>query len=168
VGIDVRTPTSDLLDAHPELTCVHLQFRSLGGLSSFDGPIRTLKCVDDTLLLAELVAKPGDGAVLVVDGEASPRCALIGDRHASTAAANGWAGVVVYGMARDVAGLRDVRLGVRALGAVPRRSGKTGRGEIDVPVTFGGVVFEPGGWVWADLDGIVAASADWVAQRRSR
>lgn len=59
-------------------------------------------------------------------------------------------------------------IGVKALGVVPRRSGKTGRGEIDVPVTFGGVTFLPGGTLWADEDGVVVAPPGFsVAQRWS-
>lgn len=158
----IEIATCDLLDDHPELACTQIQFRDLGGRRRFGGPIRTLKCVDDTKLLAEIVAGPGEGAVLVVDGEGSPRCALIGDNHAARAAANGWAGVLVYGMARDSVGLGRVDLGVKALGVVPRRSGKTGRGEIDVPVTFGGVTFQPGGRLWADEDGVVVAPPEWA------
>lgn len=161
-------PTADLLDAHPELGCAQLQFRSFGRRPAFHGRIRTLKCVDDTLLLSQIVATPGDQAVLVIDGEASPRCALIGDRHAGVAAQNGWAGMVIYGMARDTEGLASVDIGIRALGAVPRRSGKSGRGEIDVPVTFGGLTFEPGGWAWVDADGVIAASAAWIRRQAQR
>ncbi|MGE0220625.1 ribonuclease E activity regulator RraA [Mycolicibacterium sp.] len=155
--------TSDLLDAHPELGCCQVQFRQFGGRREFSGPIRTLKCVDDTALLRDVLGGPGDGAVLVVDGEASPRCALIGDRHAAMAAANGWSGVVIYGMARDAAALAAVDLGVKALGTVPRRSGKTGRGYLDIPLTFGAVQFHPGGVLWSDDDGIVVAPAGWSA-----
>lgn len=161
--IDPDIATCDLLDRFPELACTEIQFRDLGGRRRFSGPIRTLKCVDDTKLLAGIVAEPGEGAVLVVDGEASPRCALIGDRHATRAAENGWAGVLVYGMARDGTGLGAVDIGVKSLGVVPRRSGKTGRGEIDVPVTFGGVTFHPGGHLWADEDGVVVAAPGWSA-----
>ncbi|MFD2420108.1 ribonuclease E activity regulator RraA [Amycolatopsis pigmentata] len=163
MNVETGMATCDLLDLHPELACTEVQFRDLGGRRRFGGRIRTLKCVDDTKLLAEVLAGPGEGCVLVVDGEASPRCALIGDRHAGTAARNGWTGVLVYGMARDSVGLGAVDIGVKALGVVPRRSGKTGRGEIDVPVTFGGVTFLPGGTLWADEDGVVVAPPGFSA-----
>lgn len=162
MNLETDIATCDLLDRHPELACTEMQFRDLGGQRRFSGRIRTLKCVDDTKLLAQVLAEPGEGGVLVVDGEASPRCALIGDRHAGTAARNGWKGVVVYGMARDSVGLGAVDIGVKVLGVVPRRSGKTGRGEIDVPVTFGGVTFVPGGRLWADEDGVIVAPPEWA------
>ncbi len=157
--------TADVLDAHPELACVQTQFESYGGRARFSGPIRTLKCLEDTQLLMELVRTPGNGSVLVVDGEGSRRTALIGENHATTAAEQGWAGLVINGMARDTAGLASVNLGVRALGSVPRRSLRTGRGYVDIPVTFAGVDFEPGGWLWSDEDGIVVAPSGWSADQ---
>ncbi|NUP80307.1 MAG: S-adenosylmethionine--2-demethylmenaquinone methyltransferase, partial [Nonomuraea sp.] len=50
---------------------------------------------------------------------------------------------------------RELDLGVKALGSNPRKSGKTGAGERDVPVTFGGVTFRPGAELFADDDGIL-------------
>ena len=44
---------------------------------------------------------------------------------------------------------------MKALGTNPRRSAKTGAGEIDVPVTFGGTVFVPRHYLYSDEDGIV-------------
>lgn len=159
--IPVGTPTTDISDAHPSLHICETQFIQYGGRRAFGGRIRTLKCLDDTALLMQVLDQPGGGAVLVVDGEASLRCALLGDRHAGMAASNGWSGVVVFGAVRDAVGLGSLDLGVKALGATPRRSGKTELGAIDVPVRFGTAVFEPGGYLWSDDDGIVVAPAGW-------
>lgn len=59
---------------------------------------------------------------------------------------------------RDVAALRNLDLGVKALGANPRKCAKGGVGEVDVPVTFGGAQFRPGAWLYGDEDGIVLAA----------
>ena len=59
------------------------------------------------------------------------------------------------GAVRDVAALRELDLGLKALGANPRRSGKTGAGLRDVPVSFGGATFVPGDEVTADDVGVV-------------
>ena len=56
---------------------------------------------------------------------------------------------------RDVAVLRTLGLGIKALGSNPRKSGKTGAGERDVPVGFGGITVRPGDVVSSDDDGIV-------------
>jgi regulator of ribonuclease activity A len=92
---------------------------------------------------------------LVVDAGGSFECALLGDNIASLALASGWAGVVVNGCVRDSVSLDELGLGVKALGTNPRPSRKEGVGEIDVPVTFGGVRFEPGAELYADEDGLV-------------
>lgn len=159
--IPVGTPTTDVSDAHPQLQICGLQFTQYGGRSRFGGRIRTLKCLEDTALMMQVLDGPGDGAVLVVDGEASLGTALLGDRHGGMAVANGWAGLVINGAVRDTAGLCDLDLGVKALGVTPRRSGKTELGAIDIPVRFGGAEFVPGGFLWSDEDGIVVAPPGW-------
>jgi len=93
--------------------------------------------------------------VLVVDGGGSLHSALVGDLIAGSARDSGWAGLVVHGAVRDSAALAGIDLGIKALGTNPRKSGKTGAGAIDVPVTFGGITFQPGDVLHADDDGIV-------------
>ncbi len=73
---------------------------------------------------------------------------------------NGWSGVVINGAVRDVAALRALDLGAKALGSNPRKSAKDGAGEVDVPVSFGGVEFRPGDWLYSDEDGIVVAERE--------
>ena len=59
------------------------------------------------------------------------------------------------GAVRDTAALAGMPLGVKALGSNPRKSAKTGAGDRDVPVTFGGTTFRPGDQLWSDDDGVV-------------
>jgi regulator of ribonuclease activity A len=56
---------------------------------------------------------------------------------------------------RDRAEIAVCKIGVKAIGHVPRKSDKRGVGAADVPVTFAGVTFRPGDQLFADLDGIV-------------
>jgi regulator of ribonuclease activity A len=49
-----------------------------------------------------------------------------------------------------------LRLASRLLGPT-RKSAKTGAGQRDVPVSFGGVTFTPGDHVYSDADGILVA-----------
>ena len=74
--------------------------------------------------------------------------------------ANGWSGLILHGAVRDAATLRTLDIGIKALGTNPRKSSKTGAGERDVVVSFGGVNFAPGEIVFSDEDGIVVVAAD--------
>ncbi len=150
------TATADLVDEYgAELRVCDVQFRQFGGRRVFAGPVRTVSCHEDNGLLRDLVRTPGAGAVLVVDGGGSLHAALVGDIIAGSAYASGWAGLIVHGAVRDSATLAGIDLGIKALGANPRKGGKTGAGAIDVPVAFGGVTFQPGDVLHADDDGIV-------------
>ncbi|SCG76521.1 regulator of ribonuclease activity A [Micromonospora echinaurantiaca] len=152
-----QTPaTADLYDRYGDrLGSCDTQLRQFGGVRAFGGPAVTVRCFEDNALVKAVVSEPGEGRVLVVDGGGSLHTALMGDLIAATAAENGWAGVVINGAVRDVAALHTLPLGIKALGANPRKSAKTGAGERDVPVSFGNCVFEPGAQVHSDDDGIV-------------
>jgi regulator of ribonuclease activity A len=153
---DGLTSTSDLCDVHEEaLRSCDTQFRQFAARSEFSGIAVTIKCHEDNVLIKATVAEPGAGRVLVVDGDGSLHCALVGDDMAGTAAANGWAGLIVYGAVRDADALSGVDIGLKALGTNPRRSNKAGQGERDVPITIGGALFRPGDLVVSDSDGIV-------------
>lgn len=148
--------TADLVDRFEAViqSCA-VQFRDLGGRPRFHGPIRTVRCHEDNARLKSMLSTPGDGAVLVIDGGGSLRTALVGDVIAGLAVKNGWAGLVVHGPIRDSAAIATLDLGIKALGTNPLKSGKTGAGETDVPVSFGGCTFTPGHWLYADEDGVV-------------
>jgi regulator of ribonuclease activity A len=153
--------TADLVDAYGERAAVcETVFRQFGGVRSFTGAIATVRCHEDNVLVRQRAGEPGEGRVLVVDGGGSLRCALVGDNIAALALTNGWAGLVINGCVRDSATLAGVALGVTALGTHPRASGKLGDGEVDAPVTFGGVTFRPGARISVDEDGVVVIDAD--------
>jgi regulator of ribonuclease activity A len=151
----VAISTADLVDAFPDdaQTC-NLPLRQFGGRTAFSGRIATVRCNEDNAILRAALTEPGEGRVLVVDGGGSRHCALLGDNVAELARSNGWAGLVINGCVRDVAALRNCEVGITALSSSPRRPGKTGAGERDVPVTFGGATFRPGHEVHSDEDGV--------------
>ncbi|MFS0712725.1 ribonuclease E activity regulator RraA [Microbacterium sp. 2P01SA-2] len=152
----MTTATADLYDERgDELDSLGVQLLDLGGRTAFEGPIRTVRCHRDNALVKHVLATPGDGAVLVVDGGGSLESALVGDLIAASAVENGWAGIIVNGAIRDRAAIASLDLGVKALGSNPRKSSKDGVGDVDVPVTVGGVVFTPRRHVWADADGVL-------------
>jgi regulator of ribonuclease activity A len=158
VTIEPRA-TADLVDEiGPDVRSCDLQLTQYGGRSQFAGPISTVRCFQDNALLKSVLSEPGNGGVLVIDGDGSLHTALVGDLIAGLGRDNGWAGLIVNGAVRDAATLRTLDIGIKALGTNPRKSTKTGAGQRDMPVTFGGVTFTPGETAYADDDGIVVVS----------
>jgi len=139
------------------LRVVTPMFQRYGGRSSFSGEIVTLKIFEDNSLVRTAFAENGKGKVLVIDGGGSLRCALVGDQLAILAEKNGWEGVVVYGCIRDSADINGIDIGVRALNTHPQKSIKKDVGDRDIAVTFGGVTFNPGDWLYADEDGVLVS-----------
>lgn len=148
--------TADLHDAHPEKVCaVAAQLRAFGTRRRFHGPAETLRVHDDNALVRATLGDEGAGRVLVIDGRASHRVALIGDRLAALGRDQGWSGAVVWGCIRDAAVIDTLDFGIRALGTTPIRSGKNRWGERGVPVTFGDVTIAPGDHLYVDEDGVL-------------
>lgn len=157
---DLPTPpaTADICDDHDdEVTVLDGGFQSLGGRHAMAGTAVTLKLFEDNSLVREAVAEDGTGKVLVIDAGGGRRRAVVGDQLAAKAAANGWSGILVYGVVRDRAILRETDLAVHALGTNPRKTEKRGVGDRDVVVSFGGATIRPGDWICADLDGVLVA-----------
>ena len=114
-----------------------------------------MRCLDDNTPVKAAVESFGAGRVLVVDGGASLRRALLGGNLAASAAKNGWAGVLVHGAVRDLEELRAAAVGIFALGHVPMPTERREPGLADLPVQIEGVWIRPGDWLYADEDGVV-------------
>lgn len=153
-----KLATADVCDAlGDDVQPVPVAFNSYGGRADFAGPAITLKTLDDNSVLKDLVKTAGEDRVIVVDGGGSTRTALLGGNLAADAAANGWAGILIYGCVRDLHELAVEDVGIMALGTCPRKSVKQGRGALDAELAIGGVVIKPGYWVIADQDGVVVS-----------
>ena len=151
--------TTDLCDEHPDaVRVVEPLFTNYGGKVCFGGEIVTVKCHEDNSVVKETAGTPGHGKVMVVDGGASMRRALLGDMVAENAVTNGWAGFIIYGCIRDVDAIGSLDIGVQALGTIPLKTDKRGIGDRNVVVTFGGVTFHPGEFVYADNNGIIVSA----------
>ena len=82
----------------------------------------------------------------------------MGDLIAASAVENGWSGVLINGAVRDVDEIAGMRLGVKALNATPMKTERKGVGDTDLAVSFAGVEFIPGHFVYADNNGVIVAS----------
>ena len=151
--------TPDLCDQYPELVrVVEPMLSNFGGREQFCGQVTTIKFFEDNSLVKQLVGTSGEGSVIVVDAGGSLRRACLGDMLAEQAASNGWAGLIIYGCIRDVDQIRATDIGVQALGVHPMKTDKKGVGELNIPVTFGGVTFAPKDYVYADNNGIILSA----------
>lgn len=168
--MSVEFVTCDILDDHPQDDIQVMSpsldgksFKSYGARKSFSGQVVTVKCFEDNSRVKELLATDGTGKVLVVDGGASMRCALMGDLIAESAVKNHWNGVVIYGCVRDVDAITSLDLGVHALAAIPQKSHRKGLGEVDVTLSFGSITIKSGDYIYADNNGILIAKENYLA-----
>ena len=159
--IGIATPklaTADVCDALGDAVFViPLAFADYGGRRDFAGPAVTIRALDNNSKLKNLVATPGEGRVIVVDGGGSMRSALLGGNLAADASKNGWAGIIINGCVRDLHEIRREDIGIKALGSCPRKSVKAGCGDMDIDLAIGGIVIRPGYWIIADSDGVVVS-----------
>lgn len=152
--------TADLCDAHADqLQIARPEFQVYGGRRQFGGLIHTVQVFKDNVLVRRQLEKTVADAVLVIDGGGSLECALVGDILAGMAVKNGWQGIVVNGCIRDAAAIAALSIGIRALNTHPLKSGKRGTGQESLPVTFAGVTFRPGEYLYADEDGLVVSAS---------
>ena len=153
--------TADLCDEFAaDIQVADPIFRIYGGRRNFGGQVVTVRVFEDNPLIRSALEEAGSRRVLVVDGGASQRCALLGGNIARLASENGWSGVVINGCIRDRAEVDATDIGVRALNTCPRKSRKQGLGDKGVDLFFAGMDVRPGDYIFADEDGIVVSGRD--------
>ena len=105
-------------------------------------------------------AKPGD--VVVIDTSGSQRNAVLGDLVTNKARHRGIAGFIVDGLVRDLPGLREVGLPVFARGVTPFGPLHRGPGELNYPISCGGIVVKAGDIIVADHNGVVVVHKEFA------
>ena len=150
--------TADLYDKYGDDLKVALPiFKDYGAKRIFHGPISTVKAYEDNSLVRTALEEPGEGRILIVDGDESLRCAMLGDMLAKLGMENGWSGIIVFGCIRDADVIATIDIGVKALNTNPRKSLKQGLGDRDISVSFAGITFNVGEYVYADTDGVIVS-----------
>lgn len=115
-----------------------------------------------TFLRALEFCRPGD--VLLIDAGGDIANAVIGGILTLAAAKMGVAGIVIDGAIRDVAEIRSRDFPVYARGVTHRGPYKDGPGEINVPISIGGMVVNPGDILMGDQDGLLAIPPEDAAE----
>lgn len=152
--------TSDIMDKYPgyeDVRVCEIAFTDYGARNAFHGQVETIATYENNTEIRKVLEGDGTGKVLVVDGRGSLRHALCGGNVALLAAKNNWAGVIFYGCVRDIHEIRTAETGIKAIGTNPRPPKKGELGGIGVPVSFGGVIFKRGEYVYADEDGVIVS-----------
>jgi regulator of ribonuclease activity A len=156
--VEIETlSTADLSDSYPDAQVCTLSFVQYGKTRRFFGPIRAANFGGELVVLGELLRQKASGEILVVDANGRLDFALLGDRLASSAIENGWGGVIINGAVRDVGILANLNLGIKALGACPRRAPLSGRISTPNSVSFGNTTFRSGDWLYSDDDGLIVS-----------
>ena len=165
VARDFTTP--DLSDGTPEASALSYQFQHYGLRERFFGQVETIACFEDNSRVAEAVAEPGEGRVLVVDGQGSLERSLLGDNLAKKASDNGWAGLVIIGAIRDVEIIDTIDIGVKALGVIPVKTEKQDRGDRHIELLLRQVTVRPGDWLYADRNGVLVSPEKLIPEKPS-
>ena len=152
--------TPDLSDAYPDVRALAPILKNLGGKKTFWGIIETLQCPDDNSFVKELLNSEGNGRVLVVDANGISTVALLGDMIAEAGVKNNWSGIVINGYVRDIDILGTLDIGVQALGTMPIRSEKKNQGQLGIDITFGGLTFSRGNYIYADNNGLLLSKEE--------
>jgi regulator of RNase E activity RraA len=124
------------------------------------GPAVTVKArPGDNLVSFKAIelAQPGD--VIVISGAFDMTYSLWGGVMSAMAKAKGIAGMVTDGLVRDVAQTREIGFPVFAIGLTPTGPTKEGIGQLNTPVSCGGVIVHPGDIIVGDEDGVVVVHA---------
>ena len=100
------------------------------------------------------MAQPGD--VIVLANKGSMSRALCGEIMSSYAKARGLAGIIIDGCVRDSYTLSQMDFPVYAKGVTPNGPYKNGPGEMNFPVSFAGIIINPGDIIVGDSDGLIA------------
>ena len=149
--------TPHLSDSMERLYAGGPQLRPMHKGGTLAGPAFTVKTAPgDNLLVHKAldIAQPGD--VIVVDAGGFADHAIIGELMAARAKQRRIAGLVIWGAIRDSAELAAGDYPVFACAVTHRGPYKNGPGEINVPITMGGMPVNPGDIIVGDADGLVA------------
>lgn len=151
--------TADFCDNQPErVSVLGPGYSSYGGVAACRGEIQTIRLNQNNADLVTLLRdEPGQGKVVVVDSDQT-YYAIVGEMLMQFAETNGYAGIIVNGYIRDTEQIKGIPVALYALGTCPRKSIPVTQGERDIPLSFGGVDFRPGEFVYADSDGIIVTA----------
>ena len=154
-------PVANVSDCMSRMTAGGPGLRPLHASGSMSGAAFTIRTrPGDNLMIHKALLMAGPGDVLVVDAGGDLTNALVGEMMLSHAIKIGVTGVVINGAVRDYGWIKTGNFPVFAAGITHRGPYKDGPGEINVPISIGGMVIEPGDLIVGDDDGFLCVPFD--------
>lgn len=154
--------TPDISDVLNRMYAMCCDIHNLANDQPVVGPAVTVKVFPgDNLMVHKALDLVEPGDVIVVDASGNQNNAVIGDLVASKAKHRGASGFIIDGLIRDLPEVQKVGLPVFARGVSPIGPLHRGPGEINFPVSCGGIVVQPGDIIAADESGVVVVRQDF-------
>ena len=150
---------ADLCDDNQdkEIQVLSPEFKNYGGLKKCSGEIVTLKLDKSNWELLDILKnEDGKGRIIVVDN-AKYFYGVVGDKLMAFAKENNWQGMIINGYVRDVAYTKDINVALYAIGTCPLRNFEKTNSSRGMQLSFGGVTFHDGDYLYADADGIIVS-----------
>lgn len=157
-------PVANVSDCMSRMEAGGASLRPMHAGGVLAGPAFTVKTrPGDNLMVHKALAMAQAGDVIVVDAGGDLTNAIIGEIMTATAQRKGLAGIIIHGAIRDSGEIAQANFPVYAAGVTHRGPYKDGPGEINVPVSFGGMVIQPGDLILGDEDGCLCIPRGEVA-----
>jgi RraA family protein len=153
-------PVASISDSMQRMPAAGAALRPMHREGVLCGPAFTVRTrPGDNLMMHMALNLAQEGDVIVVDAGGDLTNAITGERMLAYCVARKFAGVIIYGAVRDYGWIRRQDMPVFACGVTHRGPYKDGPGEINVPVSLGGMVVHPGDAIVGDEDGVVCVPA---------
>lgn len=157
--------TADLADKYSDTEGFGVAnpiFKNYGRRKRFSGPISTVKVHEDNLVFKAMLEEARAGSVIVVDGGASVKYALMDDSLARLAMTKHIAGIIINGAVRSVEHLANFDIAILALASCPVKAPTIGKGESDIVVDFASISWQPNHYAYGDVDGVIVSPASLI------
>ena len=148
-------PVANIADTMNRTSCIGGKIRPYNTQPLIGSAFTVKTRPGDNLLLNKAIEMASPGDVIVVDAQGDTNNALMGELMAIWAQNRGIAGFVLDGAIRDAGFIKQMTMPVYAAGVTPAGPYKDGPGEINTPISVGGVTVRPGDILIGDDDGIV-------------
>lgn len=157
--------TADLCDDNKDkkIQVLSSEFKNYGGLKKCAGEIVTVKLDKSNWRLLEMLRdEDGQGKVVVVDN-AQYFYGVVGDKLMAFAKNNNWKAIILNGYVRDVAHTKNIEVGLYAIGTCPLRNFEKTNSSRGDQLSFGGVTFNQGDYLYADEDGVIVCNEQLIS-----